>query len=49
MAVPEEVREAARLDGASGLAGLVYYDPDDQGNTAHGMYFSDNWRILTLQ
>ena len=29
-------------------AGLVYYDPDDQGNTAHGMYFSGNWRILTL-
>ena len=39
MAVPEDVREAAMLDGASGLKQDWYYHhPYDQGYASYGIY-----------
>ena len=49
MAVPEEVREAAMLDGASGLkAGLAYYDPYDKRHIKDCFYIGGDIRLSAI-
>ena len=50
MAIPEDVKEAAMLDGASGTSsGLVYYASYDQRNSSYGIYSVSYIRLPALQ